>query len=106
MTAHHAFRCPNVSWALVGVVGRCKRGQDCQTIENLRRDENANLPECNMNPLQHNTCKCLRTNLLVMFSEPQQQLIVETLEVLPQQRAQFDLRLTLGDKVQYSNNKK
>lgn len=52
--------------------------------------------------LQYNVCKCLRTDLLVMFPEPQQQLVVETLEVLPQQRAQLDLCLTLG--VQNNNN--
>lgn len=83
MTAHHAFRCPYVSWTLVGVVSRCEGGQDCQTIENLHRNEHTNLPECQL--LHYNTAcvKCLRADLLVMFSEPQQQLVVETLEVLP-----------------------
>lgn len=57
-----------------------------------------------MIPLQHSACECLCADLLVMFPEPQQQLVVETLEVLPQQRAQFDLSLTLGDEVQNNNN--
>lgn len=55
--------------------------------------------------LQHNVCKCLRADLLVMFSEPQQQLVVETLEVLPQQRAQLDLCLTLGVQNNKNNEK-
>lgn len=43
------------------------------------------------------------SDLLVMFSEPQQQLVVETLEVLPQQRAQFNLCLTLSESGQNDN---
>lgn len=34
-------------------------------------------------------------DLLVVFSEAQQQLVVKTLEVLPEQRAQFNLCLAL-----------
>lgn len=36
-------------------------------------------------------------NLLVVLSQAQQQLVVKTLEVLPEQRAQFNLCLTLGE---------
>ena len=40
-------------------------------------------------------CLFLCVYLLVVFSEAQQQLVVKTLEVLSQQRAEFNLRLTL-----------
>lgn len=49
---------------------------------------------CAANPTEPILC----ADLLVVFSQTQQQLVVETLEVLPQQGAQFNLCLTLGGK--------
>lgn len=43
------------------------------------------------------TCVNMCVDLLVVFPQAQQQLVVKTLEVLPQQRAQFNICLTLGE---------
>lgn len=97
-TTYHALLGGNVSGTLVRIIIGGKGSQDCQPIEDLQT-----------NPIVRQAVNSLLTcfgthkwepegelvDLLVVLSQPQQQLVVKTLEVLSEQRAQFNLRLAL-----------
>lgn len=79
---YHALWSGDVFGTLVGVINGCKGSQNCQTIEHLHRDVSqvSQLTEdCTINM----TVLLLFVYLFVVFSQTQQQLIVEALEVLP-----------------------